>query len=198
MTNLTHYSKQQWLAYVLGEEIDRAEMDAHLVDCEACLTAYMAALDQAGDRLPELHDQQAFALKVVELVSDRLPELTNQKLSALEAIAQSGDHLPKLPATKAIEQQTGELFQAIPAARAQPARRSWYMKPIVQYTIAASITIVLVGSGMFNQLFEGLSDLTRQTEYSEKATISEQLTNQADRWLDSIPNKYVQKREGIQ
>ncbi len=154
--NTTHYTKQQWQAYVLGEEIGRTSMDAHLAECDTCLIAYMEAVEQAAEHLPQLSDTQTLAQKVMERI-DRPP-----------------------------------------ARRSKAVRRSWYMKPLAQYAIAAGLTIVLVGSGAFHQLFQGVSDLTRQAEYSDKATFSEQLTEQADRWLSSIPNKYVRKKEGLE
>jgi hypothetical protein len=71
--------------------------------------------------------------------------------------------------------------------------KRWYTHTWFHYTIAASITLVLVSSGMFNQILDRVSQLTENTEQAEHISVSNQLKNKAGKWLDAIPNK---KKEG--
>lgn len=71
--------------------------------------------------------------------------------------------------------------------------KRWYTHPLFHYTIAASITFVLVSSGMFNHILDRVSQITEDTEQAEHISVSDQLTNKAGKWLDAIPNK---KKEG--
>lgn len=122
-------------------------------------------------------------------------------MQVIEAIS---DQLPKLPDINPFSAHIGERIEA--SAKTNPAsaasrirpRYKWFMKPVIQYTIAASLTILLVGTGAFQQLIHSLSQLTSEAEQGTKTVISVRLTEKADRLLDSIPAKYPNKKEGLQ
>ena len=150
---MTHYTKEQWMFYAKGNEIDREAMEAHLLQCDACMDIYLFAVDALGSELPELDNVGLFISQIqIESKLDRQPHV-------------------------------------------QPIKVSWFMKPIFQYTIAASITILLVGTGAFQLMFDRFSDIHREAA-SGSSGFSEQLTDQTSQWLDAIPAKKLTKKEG--
>ncbi len=154
---MTHYTDQQWKAYIQGDELDRASMDTHLLECDACMDIYLIVVEDLHELLPEITNITAFSEGVLQ-------------------------HIKSLPtySTKHSQPMT---------------HRRWYTNMFFHYTIAASLTILLVGSGIFDQIFDRVSEISENTEQAQRATVSDQLTNKAGQWLDSIPAKQV-KKEG--
>ena len=107
-------------------------------------------------------------------------------LSTVEDVA---DSMPALPDVTAFSE--GILKKRSPSKTVH--KRS--LRPFLQYAIAASITIILVSSGVFQQLFDRYSDLNRDSADRSEPAISQQLTEKAGQWLDSLAMKQ-QKKEG--
>ncbi|MEX1029406.1 MAG: hypothetical protein WDZ91_05070 [Paenibacillaceae bacterium] len=149
---MTHYRIQQWQAYIQGGEVDRASMDAHLLECDDCMEIYLVSLEELQEDLPQLTDITLFADVVLEHVR-LLPKRNIKRLD----------------------------------------KRRWYTNTLFHYTIAASLTLLLVSSGLFNQMLDRVSQLSQDTEQAEQMSVSDQLTNKAGKWLDAIPTK---KKEG--
>lgn len=106
------------------------------------------------------------------------------------------DSAADLPQLTDLEQFASRASAAAKRQRAgRTKQRGFLSHPLLHYTIAAGITIVLVGSGAFQQLFDRFSDLSRQTEQGSTTAISEQWTYKAGKWLDHIPAKN-DKKEG--
>ncbi len=154
---MTHYTLNQWQAYIQGDELDRASMDNHLLECDACMEIYVIVLEELNEILPQITNIKAFSDKVFT-------------------------EIKSLPYKNTITQQ------------AQSNKR-WYTNTFFHYTIAASLTILLVGSGIFDQMFERVSQISQQTEQAQKSMVSDPLTNKAGQWLDAIPAKHA-KKEG--
>lgn len=154
---MTHYTVQQWQAYIQGDELDRASMETHLLECDACTDMYVLALEELNETLPQLTNITAFSDGVLERIKS-LPDYNTQNIQLL-------------------------------------TNKRWYTNMFFHYTIAASLTILLVGSGIFDQIFERVSQISENTEQAQKTTVSDQLTNKAGQWLDAIPAKHV-KKEG--
>jgi translation initiation factor 2B subunit (eIF-2B alpha/beta/delta family) len=122
----------------------------------------------------------------------------------MQVIEANSDQLPKLSDTSQFSADIADHIKV--RAKTNPSRVTlrtisrykWFMKPAIQYTIAASLTILLVGTGAFQQLIHSLSQLSSEAEQGTKTVISIQLTEKADRLLDSIPAKYPKKKEGLQ
>lgn len=171
-----HFSKQQWMDFLLGADIDRAPMDSHLEHCESCRMMYIQVIETQGDHLPELADAGKFA----DDVARRLEGRAAVKPSAAVKTSAAG----KLGAA------------GKPSATGKPSAASSRRRPLVQYAIAASLTILLVGSGAFQQLFHTLDHLTSQLEDGTKPAIAQRLTDHTVRWLDGIPAMNKRLGEG--
>ncbi|MEX2414581.1 MAG: hypothetical protein WD424_00440 [Paenibacillaceae bacterium] len=154
---MTHYTIQQWQAYIQGGEFDCTSMDTHLLECDDCTEFYLVALEELHEYLPELTNITAFTEGVLERIGP-------------------------LPKYKPITQQP-------------IANKKWYINTLFHYTIAASLTLVLVGSGIFDHMVDRVLQISQETEQAQKTSVSDQLTNKAGKWLDSIPAKHV-KKEG--
>lgn len=88
---MNHRREETWLQYVKDEltNEERANCEAHLDSCDACFELYMQCLEQAGDFLPQLEDQEAFSTRVMMRLEqemphtrlvERVPEQTKRKL----------------------------------------------------------------------------------------------------------------------
>ena len=152
---MTHYTIQEWKAYIQGDELDRALMDTHLLECEHCSEIYLVAVEELHEDLPQLMNIEAFCHEVIRKI---------------ELLPKKNTHINK-----------------------HTTNKKWYTNTFFHYTVAASLTIVLMGSGIFDQMFDRVSQISHSTEQAQKTTVSEQLTNKAGQWLDAIPTK---KKEG--
>lgn len=66
-------------------------------------------------------------------------------------------------------------------SRALSRRWSWIKHPVTHYAVAASITLLMITSGFFDQLFVGAEDVITK----DRKPISDQWLDQATGWLDS-------------
>lgn len=152
---MTHYTMQQWQAYIQCGEFDRTSMDTHLLECDNCTEIYIEALEELHEYLPQLMDRTAF--------------------------------------TEGVLAQIGSLPNNYSRTHQPISNKKWYTNTLFHYTIAASITLVLVGSGIFDQMLDRVSQISQDTEQAQKTIVSDQLTNKAGKWLDAIP---TMKKEG--
>lgn len=72
--------------------------------------------------------------------------------------------------------------RVIPLSSDRPGR--WYEKPLFHYTVAASITLVFMFSGAFDQLFP--EEAKHRLPQSQSPSYSEQLMEKTTNWLDRI------------
>jgi hypothetical protein len=154
---MTHYTTQQWQAYIQGSELGRASMDTHLLECDDCTEIYLIALEELHDYLPQLSNIKAFT----EGVLDQIGQLPNNNIITHQHMS----------------------------------NKKWYTNMFFHYTVAASLTLVLVSSGIFDQMLDRVSEISQDTEFSQNSNLSDKLTNKAGQWLDSIPAKHL-KKEG--
>lgn len=117
---------------------------------------------------------------------------------ALYVEAVSSDHAdrPRLRDVRAFAEAVIAAAERTNRAEAEPRQSRWFAKPVFQYLIAASITLVLVGSGAFEQLFDRFAEASRETADGNAPAISERWTDKASEWLDTLPVKQGMK-EGI-
>jgi predicted anti-sigma-YlaC factor YlaD len=105
--------------------------------------------------------------------------------------------LPQLTSPIDFVDGVQEQVQLLPVVNPKQSRtitpKRWYTHTWFHYTIAASLTFVLVSSGMFNHILDRVSQLSEDTEQAEHISVSNQLSNKAGKWLDAIPTK---KKEG--
>lgn len=70
-----------------------------------------------------------------------------------------------------------------------------YANKLIQYIIAASITIILVGSGAFQHMIDSVSDLTASAENDNKQTVTSKMSDAANSWLDIVPAIFLSRNE---
>lgn len=143
-----------------------ANMNAHFTKEEWTAYLHGAVIDRS---LMESHLEHCAACQMVYV-------------SAIEA---QGESLPELADAGKFADEVDKRLKAGAARRLKP--KSSRAKPIVQYAIAASLTILLVGSGAFQQLFDTFENLSTQMESGTNPAIAERLTDKAGRWLDGLP-----------
>ena len=139
---MTHYTFEQWLSYIKGDEIDRQPMDDHLYDCNDCMETYLLATEQLAKILPPMQmDVQEFTKKIY---------------SDIQAVSNQVEQTRAHTHSKFIEKHKSN---------------HWYTNVIFHYTIAASITIILMSSGLFQQMFNQVSDISRDAEVRQNITV---------------------------
>ncbi|REK71726.1 hypothetical protein [Paenibacillus paeoniae] len=215
-----HLTDEQLQRYIRNElsPQDRDQVDSELELCEGCLWRFMAMMeevDQADDPLwmeaglPDMvrmeeevmaalmrtdvietmHTAQSLEV-ALEPVPDPNPlvliEGATQEKKPLE-LAGDATHSP-------LEKKQEEQKQVQkPAAR----RGSWLQHPVTHYTIAASITLMLLATGALSSFSQSLQELNEQhrnnippynvgAEWLGEPSWSDRLVNQAGNWLDGI------------
>lgn len=166
---------QRYASGTLGEA-ERERVDAELVECEQCLGLLMRMLDSGSDSGAGAGEKRGVPLPDLQAMEDRvIAELKQAELAKPPMSLRS-------------------TLQSKPAA----ARRvSWIQRPVAQYTIAASITLLLLASGAlagFSQSLEKLDEsrvaMPSQSDidnaWSNEPSWSEQLVNRTGSWLDGI------------
>lgn len=148
---MTHYTMQQWQAYIQGGEHDRASMDSHLLECVYCTENYLTVIEELQDYLP------------------KVPNITTFTKGVL-------DQIELLPNNNILNRQ-------------HLTNKKWYTNMFFHYTVAASLTLILVGSGIFDQMFDRVSQISQDTEQDQLTSVADQLTNKAGKWLDALPAK---------
>lgn len=136
------------------------------------------------DHLSACADCQVLYLEAVEHLGDLLPPLKDASAFALAAVNASS--LPADAHRSAVPEPT-------PADKRKGS--GFLSKPIYQYLVAASITLILAGSGAFQQLFELTSTVSRDREAGQRPALAEQWTEKAGAWLDQLPVKPGWKEE---
>lgn len=218
-----HISKEDMQRYVsgtLGEE-ERERVDLALQDCEQCLALLMGAMDEewskdAADEhglpLPDLHvmeDRVIAELKLEQMFASaelaKLAETSKLTEMAKPAETSMPDEMARLAETskpaemaKPAMPTKSEILNR-PDLNSKPAARriSWIQKPAWQYTIAASITLLLLASGALAGFSQSLEKLDESNvampspsdignAWSDGPSWSEQLVNRTGSWLDGI------------
>jgi hypothetical protein len=173
---MKHYTLEQWDRYTgdaLSSE-ERLDYEMHLSSCELCLDLYMQSLERASGSYPDLADRAGLADAVMEQIVQDQP-------------IQPAPTLP--PAS----------MRPV-TARTRPA---FTRHPLFHYTVAAAITVILMGSGAFQSLTEKLGRMEPAVQAVEQEPASEQtgagngrtpvsykIMEKTIGMLDSIQNKH--------
>jgi hypothetical protein len=175
-----HATAQEWQDYAAGELAPQRyeELEEHLYDCESCLQLYIqvidhhAAISEADESLaPELEAgaQQAFADRVMLAIH-----------GAPLAAAASVDVIMPVSLPPAVKSPV------------RPVRRtSLIRRPLFQYTLAAAATLLLISTGVFQnigQIVERDNRINSPIPYQEKLdeSFSQRLMEKTTSLLGSI------------
>ncbi|CAM4367330.1 hypothetical protein L1N85_22590 [Paenibacillus alkaliterrae] len=184
--------------YVCGRstEQERAKVEQRLADCGHCLQLFMAELELME---AEWNNGMAHAKYETQLAFPDMQRIEERVVSQLLRVGKP-EQRPFL-----ISLETNKTITAI-AAQEKPYRRSnWLQHPVTQYTIAASITLLLLASGTFASFSQKLAELDLEVEAgAEQHTLqphpsisavpadkpseswSEKMVNQTGSWLDGL------------
>ncbi|MHA6482022.1 hypothetical protein ACX1C1_08965 [Paenibacillus sp. strain BS8-2] len=170
-----HIAEEDMRKYASGtlRGAERERVDAELLHCRQCLELFMSMLESETNRADT--EERGLPLSDWQALEERVIE----ELKLAEPAKLSASHRP------AVQQK--------PAARRVP----WIQKPAWQYTIAASITLLLLASGAlagFSQSLEKLDEsrvaMPSQSDidkaWENQPSWSEQLVNRTGGWLDGI------------
>ncbi|WP_139990676.1 hypothetical protein [Paenibacillus paridis] len=167
-----HVSPVQMLAYLKDRlpEADREQVERELTACDECLQLFIGMMESAENE--PLSSQPDFAQMerrvVAQLISEQEP----------------------------LEQE-GKAEKAGQASRKNSARlRLWLQHPATHYTIAASITLLLLASGTFASFSQKLAQLDL-SEHEQVAvpppavgrpsiSWSDKIVDQTGSWLDGL------------
>lgn len=153
---MSHFSKEEWTLYI-NDQLDQAMREScedHLYVCEECLGLYLECLERSATALPAIEYEERFIEQT--LIAAR--EAKN--LTSIEHT------------TKNIRKKSQEVHQA---------RRD---RSIFHYTVAAVVTIMLMSTGIFQEIVQ--AKLATTAEQVERQPFSEKLMQQAVRVLDAI------------
>ena len=164
-TYIVHLTAEDLQQFISGQllQLDRREaIEEHLQQCELCLLLFMQEL--------EAHEHQTAGTDWTALENNVIAPIEAE--AAAVVIGESGEpaplvqHVEQLKQQAALAQHAEQSKQHAASAQQavqskQPAstrrRRTWLGRPVVQYSIAASITLLLISTG-------ALSGLSQQVE----------------------------------
>ncbi|MDQ6420168.1 hypothetical protein RB620_12035 [Paenibacillus sp. LHD-117] len=176
-----HITKVDMQRYASGTlaEAERGRVDAELLGCEECLRLFMSVLDG-----------EAGAGEADTAVNAR-HELPMPDMRALEDKVVAGLMLAEAGGATGIDKPRAS------NAGQNTRRSSWIQNPVAQYTIAASITLLLLASGALAGFSERLGKLDENnvamppqtsvdSAWTKGPSWSDQLVNRTGSWLDGI------------
>lgn len=148
---------------------EREAYEAHLTGCAECLLVYMACLERQEGQLPGLPDQKRFAAEA---------------MSRYEREQTEAPGLPHLtePVTP---------FKSKTAQNEEPPDR-WYRRTLWHYAIAATVTLALTSTGVFQTLLLRINEENSAEaagEYQERGSVSRLLLDRTVVMLDSLQPK---------
>ncbi|MFF2890238.1 hypothetical protein [Paenibacillus sp. NPDC057967] len=214
-----HLTDEQLRRYICNELTpgEREHADSELEVCEGCLWRFMAMMEEADNAdeplwmeagLPDMarmEDAVMAALMHTDAgeaehspfievapspVPDRLPMVMKEETQ---------EKKPPEPADDTKPVQNGKQQQERKQAdrRTTRERGSWLQHPVTHYTIAASITLMLLATGALTSFSQSLQQLHERdtnpippqhvgAEWMSAPSWSDRLVNQAGNWLDGI------------
>ncbi|WP_338553957.1 zf-HC2 domain-containing protein [Paenibacillus sp. KS-LC4] len=178
---------EQYVANLLSEP-EREQIERQLAGCDECLERFMYVLeaDMAGAEFTsKLHAEGASPLNLAIELPDF--EQMGSKLSRqLFGPSESEKQQLSMP---------GPFLQ-----EKSFRRRSWLQHPATHYTAAAVITLLLLGTGVLNNISQELEKIDHsRLQHKEEQFIrdkeqresswSQQMMNRTSLWLDGIASK---------
>ncbi len=183
----SHISAPIMTGYIRNElsEAERERVDRQLASCESCLSLFMQQLED------QLTDQEEPCL--LHAQQPDMSALEDRVIAALHREGQQQSvHSQRLVAER------------INTSSAMRRRRHLLQHPAAQYVIAASITLLLLGSGSFSALSQRLAAHDEKVARSEhelqplepfdsaterewtSPSWSERMVEQTSSWLDGL------------
>lgn len=141
--------------------------------------AYLEGQGDAADReaweQQLLEDEDVFAsyMKMLDELEKELPPLENSPAFTESVIKDWADRLAPSTELEQISDKEGK------------RRYRWYEKTIFHYAVAASLTLLIMSSGMFDKLLTGEMELVIPKK-DNSPSFSEQMMQTTSGWLDRL------------
>lgn len=175
-----HLASDRMNAYVRNglAEPERGRAERHLAACDDCLQLFMATVESAGLEA----GVRAAAVEPQMVLPDM--ELLEQRVVA-QLLSE------EKPDTQAESIQSPQL--AVQEKSYRPA--AWLQHPVTHYTIAASITLLLLGSGIFSSFSHRLAQMDLNVNVQQPVIVpdeqqteswSDKMVDQTGFWLDDL------------
>ncbi|WP_138756116.1 zf-HC2 domain-containing protein [Paenibacillus sinopodophylli] len=179
-----HLSQGPMILYIADKltDIERSEIELHMEACEHCLQMFMTELEASET------EEQGAASGDTGLSQVMLPDMNLMEKRIVSLLLG--------------EQQQDEAVEPILSTARQekrPKLRSWLQHPVAHYTIAASITLLLLFSGTFSSFSQRLAqfDMDENAQQATKPqpntgkdnhseSWSNRLVDQTGTWLDGL------------
>lgn len=185
--NNGHLTIEQWRQYIRNEmpPAERERADQELLVCEGCMWLFMEAMeaDQSdAEHWPgtELPDMVRLEEQVIAELLDSEPLRTPQP---------AGDPAEEASCHPAPPPMMSEI-------RRPKRRGSWLQHPVTHYTLAASITLLLMATGALTGFTEKLQHLEQREPESQ--TIGAEWMSSDPSWSDRLVDKAGSFLDGVQ
>ncbi|MCU6710718.1 hypothetical protein M6D81_18670 [Paenibacillus sp. J5C_2022] len=180
--------------------LDRAyrdKVDGALASCEECLAVFMAVLEAKDSRRGDENDEAVNSPWI-----PAMPDMEKMADSVIDGLlCEEGERLGSDEYAEGGNRQDN---CDSPIARTTVRRRTWLQHPAAHYTIAASITLMLLASGAFAGLSEKLRELdmasgnvpgyeaVHEPQEIPEPSWSERMLNRTGSWIDRIQSARFQ------
>ncbi|WP_127586772.1 hypothetical protein [Paenibacillus koleovorans] len=190
--NANHYEARQWSDYSQGRlpsELTE-QMEAHLYVCDMCLAVYTRcvlgeAIGTDADADTAVDTESLFAAAAV--APPLPPTFTDEVLLALPA-------MPALPALSASQSSVPDKRHSRP----EPRTGRWFQSTWFHFTAAASITLVLMWSGVFQQLLMQSKHFSEASASTKPESVSERIMNGTFSFFEKLPDLRHEKGDSPQ
>ena len=179
-----HVSPDQMIRYVNGTlaEAERVQVEQQMTACDCCLKQFVAAVESSEDVV-----ESVFPSHVNE------PQLPDMEQLEQRVVAQ-------LLSEERIHQAQADGLRTSGALQKKfPRLRAWLQHPVTHYTIAASITLLLLVTGTFASFSQKLAQLDMNENVQQAVppyppmaagkhseSWSDKIVDQTGSWLDGL------------
>ncbi|RIX51250.1 hypothetical protein D3P08_17435 [Paenibacillus nanensis] len=186
--NNGHLTIEQWRQYIRNEmtPAERERADQELLVCEGCMWLFMEAMEESEQSGAE-HRPGMELPDMVRLEEQVIAELqVGEPLKALKPIGDPAEETSCNPAPP----------QTMTEVRQLKRRDSWLQHPVTHYTLAASITLLLMATGALTGFSEKLQHLEQHEPESQ--TIGAEWMSSEPSWSDRLVDKAGSFLDGVQ
>lgn len=178
---MKHYTYDEWLQYVNNDinEKTKEELEEHLYSCDQCLNHYLIAMEANESSLPILSNMSSFTDSVMAEVSKQKTELQS---------AWPDRKQDQGPSTPLVKTETKK------AESNKKTKRPYYQQAAFHYLLAATATILLTFSGVFQSLAAYANSIESPQIQKKKPSVTEGVINKTFAWMDSLEKKEADKK----
>lgn len=165
---MNHVSYEYWKKYVNNEctASEREEYEEHLYSCDQCLELYLQAVAEQEAQFPCFSNDDHFTDQVMaQIASHNQTLIENEPIFNIE------------------EKQTKKLLTSSKRKKAKP----FYQKTGFHYLVAAAMTLLLMTTGVFQDLIQYVDSV--QKPEVKRASLTDELMNKTFAWKDAIEEK---------